>query len=343
MNSSFHFSDFAVNMTSAGSSYLLSQEMTPAWTWAASISLLMAATFLFDFGAKSYRDRRLRKFGSPPVVVPFIAPLGLDVGIQSVWRLFRHTFFELMTGWLEAAPGRTVEVRMFAQGLIMTDEPANIKAIMSTEYNSFAKGEVTRKIWGNMIGDTQIFTIDGEAWHKSKEILRPHIGKLRPDDLEITEKHVRRLFDRFDISKPVEVYDLIDCVQLDVTTDVFFGESANSLTTKPPFRAPMDVLLPLNTARMLFGTKALYVPDTLLAPKALRDLNGYTNAITDRAYQRDLSKKAPEDYNMLDDLVSQKRTYKPQDPSAILITWAIFLMGKHPNIMKKMQAEVSRV
>lgn len=57
----------------------------------------------------------------------------MDVGIYSVYRLYKHTFFELMTGWLEAAPGRTVELRMFAQGLIMTDEPANIKAIMSTE------------------------------------------------------------------------------------------------------------------------------------------------------------------------------------------------------------------
>lgn len=38
-----------------------------------------------------------------------------------------------MSSWLEAVPGRTVELRMFAQGLVMTDEPANIKAIMSTE------------------------------------------------------------------------------------------------------------------------------------------------------------------------------------------------------------------
>lgn len=79
------------------------------------------------------------------------------------------------------------------------------------------------------------------------------IAKSRANDLEVTEKHVQKLFERFSIGKPVEVYDLIDCYQLDVTTDVFFGESAASLTSKPPFRKPMDVLLPLNTARMLFG------------------------------------------------------------------------------------------
>ena len=64
---------------------------------------------------------------------------GIDVGIQSVYRLYKHTFFELMSSWLEAVPGRTVELRMFAQGLTMTDEPANIKAIMSTEVGHLVK------------------------------------------------------------------------------------------------------------------------------------------------------------------------------------------------------------
>lgn len=79
------------------------------------------------------------------------------------------------------------------------------------------------------------------------------MGKLRTDDLDITEKHARQLFARSSTDAPVELYDLIDRYQLDVVTDVFFGESANSLTSEPPFRAPMDTLHPINTARMLFG------------------------------------------------------------------------------------------
>lgn len=355
MISSLSSNEFAANVTNSIASYLHGEAVTPAWTWATTIPLLVVVTFVFDFGSKYFRDRKLRHFGSPAQIIPFKAPLGMDVGIYSVYRLCRHTFFELMSSWIEAAPGRTCEMRMFAQGLIFTDDPANIKAFMSSKFDSFGKGDVTRRIWGNMLGDTQIFAIDGEHWHKSKETLRPHIAKSRANDLEVTEKHVQKLFERFSIGKPVEVYDLIDCYQLDVTTDVFFGESAASLTSKPPFRKPMDVLLPLNTARMLFGYKALWVPDTWLAPKALKELNAYTNAVTDRAYARDLSKKAPEDYNMLDDLVSQKKSYKEikealmsimlggKDPSTILITWAIYLMGKHPNVMKKMQAEVARV
>ncbi|KAJ0159883.1 Cytochrome P450 52A13 [Colletotrichum tanaceti] len=333
----------------------VAQEMSKSRNWAVCSSLLVASIYVFDRGVKSRRDKRLRQFGSPPPLVPFKAPFGIDLAVYSLYRFFRFTFFELVNSWLEAVPGRTVEMRMFGTGLIFTDEPANIKAIMSTEWSSFGRGEVTKRIWGDMLGETQIFVVDGQDWHNSKERIKTHVMKLRPDDLEITEKHAQKLFQRFDVGKPVEVYDVADRYQLDVVSEVFFGESADSLTGHHPFREPMETLHPINTARMLFGKNAYYVKDKYLAPKALKELHDYTSGIVRRAYARDLTKKSPEDYNMLDDLVSQGKSVEDmkdsmmtimlggKDPSAILIAWAIFLMGKHPNVMKKMQAEVERV
>ncbi|KAK0379655.1 cytochrome P450 [Colletotrichum limetticola] len=365
-----NLTDFAGNVVSVISPYIpdaiksnlnllasskLTQEMTKSWNWAAYSTLLIASIYVFDWGAKSRRDKRLRDFGSPPPLVPFKAPFGIDLAVYSLYRFFKFTFFELVNSWLEAVPGRTVEMRMFGTGLIFTDEPANIKAIMSTEWSSFGRGEVTKRIWGDMLGETQIFVVDGEDWHNSKERIKGHVMKMRSDDLEITEKHAQQLFKCFDVGKPIEVYDVADRYQLDVVSEVFFGESANSLTGHHPFRDPMETLHPINTARMLFGKNAYYIKDKYLAPKALKELNDYTSGIVDRAYARDLSKKSPEDYNMLDDLVSQKKSVKDikdsmmtimlggKDPSAILIAWAIFLMGKYPNVMKKMQAEVTQV
>ncbi len=76
MASSFPFTDLVVNKTNVVTSYLHTQVMTPGWTWAAFVPLLIAATYVLDFGLKFYRDHRLRKFGSPPPVVPFKVPLG---------------------------------------------------------------------------------------------------------------------------------------------------------------------------------------------------------------------------------------------------------------------------
>jgi hypothetical protein len=57
------------------------------------------------------------------------------------------------------------------------------------------------------------------------------------------------------------------------------------------------------------------VPDTILAPKSLKELNAYTNALIDRAYTRDLSKKAAEELTLLDDLVEKGKSHKVQRPA----------------------------
>lgn len=49
---------------------------TPAWTWAKYVSLLVALSYLSDFIAKNYRDRRLRKFGASAPLIPYKMPLG---------------------------------------------------------------------------------------------------------------------------------------------------------------------------------------------------------------------------------------------------------------------------
>jgi hypothetical protein len=84
------------------------------------------------------------------------------------------------------------------------------------------------------------------------DLITLKVARLRSSDLEITEKHVQTMFNRLPIGKAIEAYDVIDRMQLDVVTEVFFGESANSLTSEPPFRAAADVLNKINTARMLF-------------------------------------------------------------------------------------------
>jgi hypothetical protein len=80
------------------------------------------------------------------------------------------------------------------------------------------------------------------------------LAKSRPNDLEITEKHIRRLFDHFRRGEALEVYDVIDRLQLDVVTDIFYGESTNSLVQKEqPFRDAMDTLLRLASVRTILG------------------------------------------------------------------------------------------
>lgn len=85
-------------------------------------------------------------------------------------------------------------------------------------------------------------------------LISRQLAKSRPNDLEITEKHTQRLFDHFRRGESLEVYDVIDRHQLDIVTDVFYGESCNSLIqTEQPFRDAMDAMLRLASIRTILG------------------------------------------------------------------------------------------
>lgn len=55
-----------------------------------------------------------------------------------MWRVVSHmrscTFFEFTREILDV-PGRTVQLNMLGGGLVLTDEPENIKAVMLTKVN----------------------------------------------------------------------------------------------------------------------------------------------------------------------------------------------------------------
>jgi hypothetical protein len=80
------------------------------------------------------------------------------------------------------------------------------------------------------------------------------LAQSRPDDLSITEYHIQRLFHHLRGAVEIDVYDVIDRLQLDIVTHVFFGESTDSLDSdKQPFRDAMETLLRVNTVRVVLG------------------------------------------------------------------------------------------
>ena len=57
---------------------------------------------------------------------------GLDLMWRVVSRMRSCTFFEYTREILDV-PGRTVQLNMLGGGLVLTDEPENIKAVMLTK------------------------------------------------------------------------------------------------------------------------------------------------------------------------------------------------------------------
>lgn len=74
--------------------------------------------------------------------------------------------------------GHTLEMSILGERIIITDEPENIKALLSSQFSDYGKGEKFRKLWDPVLGES-IFAADGEKWQNQRELLRSLVCDLR--------------------------------------------------------------------------------------------------------------------------------------------------------------------
>ncbi|ETI28303.1 hypothetical protein G647_00752 [Cladophialophora carrionii CBS 160.54] len=303
------------------------------------------------------RRARLQRLGQPPVMVPYWLPFGLDTAYAMVSHLLNLDFFEWARELMNN-PGRTCELYIAGTRLIMTDDCDNIRAIMYGQFGEFLKGKFTHEVFASVTGDS-VFSTDGDVWVANKNQLRPYLSKSRPSDFDVTETHVKFFLDQLDNGgEAIEVYDLVDRLQLDVVTHTFFGESTDTLHGKQqPFRDAMDKVLTYNTMRILAGHISLYFPDTVFIPKATRDLNSYMDmrvAETLSLPTADLEKRGSS-ITLMEALALQKADAKViknqlisvllagKDPVGITISWALYELARNPEVVKLLRKEIEQV
>lgn len=97
---------------------------------------------------------------------------------------------------------------MMGHRTLFTADPENIKAMLATQFESFGKGKRFRADWFELMGNS-IFNVDGEAWHRSRQRLRPLFTRQRVSSLECFETHVQQLLPLLDGCKTVDMKDLL--------------------------------------------------------------------------------------------------------------------------------------
>lgn len=112
---------------------------------------------------------------------------------------------------------------------IWTDEPANIKAVLSDDFKSYELGIGRHKMLLPILGKG-IFTSDGGEWSQYRALIRPCFTKTHLRDLRMFEPHVQNLISQIPKDGvPVDMQELFYDLTMDVTTDFLFGHSAGSL------------------------------------------------------------------------------------------------------------------
>ncbi|KAL9043674.1 MAG: hypothetical protein Q9214_003147, partial [Letrouitia sp. 1 TL-2023] len=189
--------------------------------------------------------------------------------IIKIWRKLATNQFIEYSREILSVPGHTVSVPVLNMPLIVTEDTENIKAVMSTQ-----------------------------------------VSKIRPTDAAVLNRCMNNLLRHLsNEGQPCDMYDLIDRYVLDVVSEIFLGESADSLLSeKQPFRDNMEALVRWNTAKTVLGPLGALVPDFPVR-KSLKAINAYMDIYVQRtlSLSEEELKAKPEKYQTLADSLAVQR------------------------------------
>ncbi|KAL9124981.1 MAG: hypothetical protein Q9217_005760 [Psora testacea] len=126
--------------------------------------------------------------------------------------------------------GSTFSSSIYGSTLFVTVAPENIRAVYSTQFDEFGVGPVRGFVFGPLLGKG-LMTSDGAPWKHSRALTaqtftKPQFGGLKPFD-----EHVTRLLGHLPTDgTDFNLQPLFHRLALDVTTEMLFGYSVNSLS-----------------------------------------------------------------------------------------------------------------
>ncbi|KAF8753826.1 cytochrome P450 [Rhizoctonia solani] len=123
-------------------------------------------------------------------------------------------------------------------------EPENIKAILSTDFNSYEKGPLFQQKMDSVLGKG-VFNADGDMWKFHRGISRPYFSRDRISHFDNFARHsdiaISKILSRLNESaRPglpvaVDFQDVVARFTLDSGTEFLFGQDVRSLAARLPY------------------------------------------------------------------------------------------------------------
>ncbi|KAJ7662330.1 cytochrome P450 [Mycena rosella] len=276
---------------------------------------------------------------------------------------------------LSTTLGYTFSLRLLFQNRIFTAEPENIKAILATEFNSFEKGAEFRRVMEPLLG-TGVFAADGK-FHR--QMTRPFFHRERISDFDLFDHHAENAIGQFKArlreGHPADFQDMVSRFTMDAATSFLFNHDLHSLSAGLPY--PHDVpetardahaadvfsqafqeAQSVTAMRNRFGEHwplTEFWVDKLHKPmgivQAAMDKLGVgvqtSNELGEREVQEgetllDHLVNYTEDHTILRDEILNI-SVAGRDTTASLLTFTIYMLAEHPNILLKLRNEILRV
>lgn len=255
------------------------------------LSSLLLPTIYLTYSI-TLESRAIAKLGASSPLIRSKLPFGIDVLLSYL----RHTrnnsdldFWDWLFTWSPNEHSKTVEYFVARQRFIFTSDPENIKAVLTTQFSDYGKGQPFHEDWKDFLGDS-IFTTDGQQWQTSRQLIRPQFVKNRVADLEIFEHHVRNMLSKIGgHGEEVEISALFYRFALDAATGFLLGQSVDSLDhPEAPFSVAFNEVQRVQNIIAKCGPFAKFVPrKTFWA--GLRVIDEFIEPFIDRALRLNIS------------------------------------------------------
>ncbi|KAH8688933.1 cytochrome P450 [Phaeosphaeriaceae sp. PMI808] len=196
-------------------------------------------------------------------------------------------------------------------------------------------------------------TVDGEEWKAEAALYQVHLSHVREPVLTVTERHAINSLALLD-KEGNDAADIVDRLQLDVVTEVFLGDSTNSLASnQQQFRTATETLRKIACLRKLLGKFGIWLEEKYLAPQAVRFIQDYQNTMAGRAFLW-TSNSVASLTCLIDDLIFQGKSRRDirnavtsilnasKDTCATALAFAVYEIAKRPHVFAKLKAEMEK-
>lgn len=173
------------------------------------------------FRSKHYWLYKMRIHNTQPAVTyPHRDPiLGTD-WITDMLKAVRA--YKILQVWdsLFGTVGNTYWAQNIGAWIIMTNEPDNVKALLSGQFDTWQILGVRQKVIQLAVGPRGIFSVNGGEWHEARAMIRPSFVRNQIADMECTDRHVDNFLNRIprDGGK-VDLQELFYLFTMDIATD----------------------------------------------------------------------------------------------------------------------------
>ncbi|KAI1419604.1 cytochrome P450 52E2 [Xylaria sp. FL1777] len=167
--------------------------------------------------------------------------LGLRYLVQTARALRENVMLQRRREVLETL-GHTFTHGVFPEWTpcITTDEPENVKAVLSTRFEDWALPSIRINSFLPVLGKHSIFTTNGAEWQHSRAILRPAFVRDQISDLACVDRHVDKLIARIRattadgaISTSFDLQAMFSMMTTDSISDFMFGQSTDLQGSAP--------------------------------------------------------------------------------------------------------------